>query len=368
MKTHKTTNSSQKFTRIFSAVIATTTLALGNVPNAQAASFSFSTGSISQNTFSNTLGTSFSFTNNTGSIVQNALMNAPSSASSSTGGCMFADQSVGGLTQSSSMCAPTRSQISISIPGSSSTGVDGSDWKAKMLADLAEKSESSGSNQNSTQTVSQTNNNIQTVSSNSTQINQTSTQTQSSTSSQISQSVNQTIVQTGTTQTNPILPNFIGNGMFSFTNVRSGLWFDPPTAYGFRYSMTDGSLFTDILNFPTGFNTPFTVAVGDTILGNFTAGQSVNFNNYSPLLGNLLIGDAGVSEFSVLGLNVDPTNPEVFPIQLQFNTETASFGQMAIFEPPTEAEDVPEPSTLLGSIFGFTAMAGALRRRVTTRK
>ncbi len=366
MNNNKTTNSSQQLTRIFSAVIATVTLALGIAPNAQGASFSFTTGSISQNTFSNTLGTSFSSTNNTQSIGQNALMNTPTS--SSTGGCMFAGQSVGGLTQSLSGCAPTRPQTSISIPGSSSTGVDGSDLKAKILANLAEKSESSGSNQNSTQVVSQTNNNIQTVSSNSTQINQSSTQTQSSTSSQISQSINQTIVQTGTTQTNPILPNFIGNGMFSFTNVRSGLWFDPPTAYGFRYSMTDGSLFTDILNFPTGFNTPFTVAVGDTIVGDFSAGESVNFKNYSPLLGDLLIGNAGVSEFSVLGLNVDPANPEVFPIQLEFDTETASFDQMAIFEPPTEAEDVPEPSTLLGSIFGFTAMAGALRRRVTTRK
>lgn len=154
--------------------------------------------------------------------------------------------------------------------------------------------------------------------------------------------------------------------MFSFTNVRSGLWFDPPTAYGFRYTMTDGSLFTDILNLPTGFNAPFTVAVEDTILGNFTAGQSVNFKSYSPLLGDLLIGDTGVSEFSVLGLNVDPTNPEVFPIQLGFDTETASFDQIAISDP--SKEKVPEPSTLLGSIFGFSTMVGALRRRVTTRK
>ncbi len=132
-----------------------------NAPNStstEGANFSFTTGSSFQNTFSNT--------NNTQSIVQNALMNPPSSTSNSTGGCMFANQSLNqsagnqfltqSITQSLSMCAPTRPGISISIPGSSKTEVDGSDWKAKILADLADL--------DSTEIVSQTNDPTETAS------------------------------------------------------------------------------------------------------------------------------------------------------------------------------------------------------------
>lgn len=165
--------------------------------------------------------------------------------------------------------------------------------------------------------------------------------------------------EVGATQENPILPTGGRPGVFSFRNVPSRRWYDPPTAYGFRYSMTSASLFTEILDFPTGFNTPFTVAVKNILLGDFTAGQSVKFKDYSNQLGNLLIDDTGVSEFSVTGLNVDPTNPKVFPIKLAFSTETASFDQEAI-------NQVPEPLTCFGGVLGLGAMVAARKRRSTT--
>jgi hypothetical protein len=56
------------------------------------------------------------------------------------------------------------------------------------------------------------------------------------------------------------------------------LWFDPPTASGYTYQMTDGSLFTEIVDLPTGFLKPFDVtAPGCSIPGTFEGGQSVNF-------------------------------------------------------------------------------------------
>lgn len=115
----------------------------------------------------------------------------------------------------------------------------------------------------------------------------------------------------GSSQQNPIMPNVTLPNMWEFTDVPRRTWSDPPTAYGFRYEMTSDSVFTQILDFPTGFTKPFTVLVKDVILGKFTAGNSVNFSNYSTLLGNLIIGN-GVKEFSITDLNVDPSNPAAF--------------------------------------------------------
>ncbi len=194
----------------------------------------------------------------------------------------------------------------------------------------------------------------------------TSSTTSSQTNSQISinsQTISQNLSQVGRTQINPVMPTRLNNGVFSFVNARTGLWFDPPTAFGFEYTMTDNSLFTNILDFPTGFSQPFSVSVQDISLGNFTAGQAVNFSDYSNILGNLLVSGSGVSEFSVTGINVDPTNPSAFPIQLQFNTDTASFEQRAIPHPQA-SKSVPEPSAVLGLLFmSATGMFGALHKR-----
>lgn len=164
----------------------------------------------------------------------------------------------------------------------------------------------------------------------------------------------------GSSQQNPIMPNVTLPNRWEFTDVPRRTWSDPPTAYGFRYEMTSDSVFTQILDFPTGFTKPFTVLVKDVILGKFTAGNSVNFSNYSTLLGNLLVGN-GVKEFSVTGLNVDPSNPAVFPIKLDFNTETANFNMHALLN--EEAEAVPEPSVMLGLFTSGSFLAGVVRKR-----
>lgn len=164
----------------------------------------------------------------------------------------------------------------------------------------------------------------------------------------------------GSSQQNPIMPNVTLPNRWEFTNIPRRTWSDPPTAYGFRYEMTSDSVFTQILDFPTGFTKPFTVLVKDIILGEFTAENNVNFGNYSTLLGNLLIGN-GVKEFSVTGLNADPSNPGAFPLQLDFNTETANFNMHALLK--EESQPVPEPSEIGGIVTSAAFFGGLLLKR-----
>lgn len=185
-------------------------------------------------------------------------------------------------------------------------------------------------------------------------------------------------------QYNPWMPNCSGgNGAtHGFCDVGGNGWFDPPTAYGFNYKMTSDSLFTSILDLPSNFIKPFTVAVGDIILGkNFTAGDRIDFSQFAAELGALLVNGTGVKEFTVTGLDVDPNNPAVFPIKLASNTDLMSFDMHALLNPDAApknpgvpggpdpdpgigggTEPVPEPTTILGTLV-FGAVAAKLKRQ-----
>lgn len=140
----------------------------------------------------------------------------------------------------------------------------------------------------------------------------------------------------GGSQQFPILPTIP-----TFLRGPSGRWFDPPAATGFEFTMTEGSLFTSIINFPVGIDGDnlFQVWVNDEIFGVYSTGQSVDFG-------------AGVSSFRITGIDpsVDGGDPMAFPIQLGFNTPEAAFTMVPI----------PEPSSVL-----LVAVSGALflRRR-----
>jgi hypothetical protein len=133
-----------------------------------------------------------------------------------------------------------------------------------------------------------------------------------------------------------ILPTTTTPGTFVFTSVPSGIWYDPATAYGFTYQMTAGSLFTDILNFPGRFGSALAVSSPECTIpgsGGFGEGSTVNF---ATLCGG------GVSTFTITGINplVDPDNPSAFPLQLAFNTPTASFTMQPVLVA------VPEPASV----------------------
>lgn len=152
----------------------------------------------------------------------------------------------------------------------------------------------------------------------------------------------------GFSQSDPALPVITAGGTFSFSDVVSGQWFDPPVTGGFLYQMTtSGSLFTHILGFPDGFSHPFSVYADGMLLGTYGPGSSVDFTT---------LPGGGVSSFEILGIKpgVDPSQPDAFPLQLTFNTTTASFTMTPI----------PEPSSIV--LVGTALVVGsgcAVRRR-----
>lgn len=114
---------------------------------------------------------------------------------------------------------------------------------------------------------------------------------------------------------------------FCFHGAPSGQWFDPPLAFGYEYKMAPNSLFTKVLDFPTGFQSAFSVSAGGISLGQFGPGQNVDFGSFP---------GGGVSSFRVTGIAplVDADNPAAFPIKLEFNTQTASFVMLPISGSP----------------------------------
>ncbi|NEQ32914.1 MAG: S-layer homology domain-containing protein [Leptolyngbya sp. SIO4C5] len=156
----------------------------------------------------------------------------------------------------------------------------------------------------------------------------------------------------GQTQASALVPKSLSqDGKWKvFKDVPSGLWFDPPTSYGFKYQSLGDALFTSILSLPVGIDSDelFTIVVGDQTLGKFSAGQAVDFVD--------LLGE-GVSEFKIL--EIDPLNGKTtdFAAQLAFSSEIGSFQAR-----PIHAEDIPESTPVAGlAALGFLGLL--LKRR-----
>jgi len=145
----------------------------------------------------------------------------------------------------------------------------------------------------------------------------------------------------GNTQNNPILPRSAADGWQVFNNVPSCRWYDPPASNGFEFEALDGTLFAEILDFPTGLDHHYTVSVGDQILGEFSPGDSLDFVS---LLG------AGVPNFKITDIDslIGNTPETAFPIQLAFDDRIGSFKMRPI--EPEAPRKVPEPTSWLGLI------------------
>ncbi|NEP14925.1 MAG: hypothetical protein F6K14_33060 [Symploca sp. SIO2C1] len=175
---------------------------------------------------------------------------------------------------------------------------------------------------------------------------------------------------TGITQFSPVLPVVFFPGSFTFINVRSGWWCDPPIAEGFEYEMiprdmpigltsrvfpgmtgqdtASDAIFTKISGFPEAVDQDdrFTVAVEGKVLGEFGPGETLDFGDYQEELGDLLVNGEGVKKFTISAIDpgVDAADPEAFPLRLEFNTPTASFEMRAIeTQQAAIAEDATEP-------------------------
>lgn len=154
----------------------------------------------------------------------------------------------------------------------------------------------------------------------------------------------------GNVETDPILPDQIQDNALIFTDVISGLWYDPIATDGYEFEMLSDSLFTQIDALPSFLVNPVTVVAGETVLGQFNAGDSVDFSSLG-----------GVTSFRILGISptVDGEDPLAFPIQLSFSSGIASFSMTPIA--------VPEPSSMLLAGMGALLGAAALARQPSRR-
>lgn len=154
----------------------------------------------------------------------------------------------------------------------------------------------------------------------------------------------------GSSQADPFLPTSVetdpesGLPVSHFEGAPSVAWIDPPLASGFTYTMTGPSLFTAILDLPTGFNAPFEVLVGAVSLGTFSPDTVIDFG-------------AGVSEFTIQGIDpaVDAEAHAPFAVQLEFDTLYASFTATPI--------PAPEPSVALAMPLAMLGVTLLCRRR-----
>ncbi|MBL8851602.1 MAG: PEP-CTERM sorting domain-containing protein [Planctomycetaceae bacterium] len=145
------------------------------------------------------------------------------------------------------------------------------------------------------------------------------------------------------------MPTSQDDDTFIFENVISGGYFDPIAADRYDFQMLDGSLFTSIDELPSFLVNPVTVLSGTTVLGQYGAGESVDFS----ALG-------GVSSFSILGINptVNGDDPLAFPIKLSFNNAIADFSMTPI---SSGVQPVPEPSSL--ALLSIGGLIGTMRLR-----
>ncbi len=152
----------------------------------------------------------------------------------------------------------------------------------------------------------------------------------------------------GASQENPILPNDeqrLDGGGFRIV-ASSGVWVDPPTANGYRYTMLSDAVTFDGITLPTGFGnmTVSTDACGT--LGSFQGGAHVAF----------CAADSREVAVTDIVPTFDSEDLTAFPVKLAFrNGDVAEFTAVPI--------PVPEPGTWAMIGLGLAVLAFGVRER-----
>ncbi|HVA45726.1 MAG TPA: PEP-CTERM sorting domain-containing protein [Pirellulales bacterium] len=156
----------------------------------------------------------------------------------------------------------------------------------------------------------------------------------------------------GISDVNPlVVPLNTGAGTYDFTGIRSDVWVDPPTTYGYLYDLTSGGTITEIAGLPSGYSN-LTVEDGSgNIIGTITDSGAISPSNPFPI---------NLSEFQILGIAppVDGTNSNAFPVLLEFSNATGN----NLTVTPLDAS-TPEPTSLLLFGLGMVGLAGSRWRR-----
>jgi len=161
-------------------------------------------------------------------------------------------------------------------------------------------------------------------------------------------------------QIEALLPDEVDGEWKKFYDVASNTWYDPPPWKGFELVGKDGTLFTQIFEFPCGVsaNNKFHVFVNDKKLGKFEPGDALNF---------LEVYKQPVESFKVVFEDLqNPDAPEQVPfsIQLEFNNELGNFWLRPL--PEDEVPSVPEPHSIIGLLLSGL-VSWRLQRRSTIR-
>jgi hypothetical protein len=123
---------------------------------------------------------------------------------------------------------------------------------------------------------------------------------------------------------------------YYFTNPFSGIWFEPPLASGFTYSLSSGN-FTEVAPLPSFFGFgPVSVIVGGVDVGSIDPGDTFDF---------LAHGLDNVSTFSLEGISPEldvgsPNFPTSFPTFLDFTGQPGSLVMTPILA------EAPEPASI----------------------
>lgn len=155
-------------------------------------------------------------------------------------------------------------------------------------------------------------------------------------------------VAPGETEENPVLPFVPAPGQFEFPAPRPRLWYDPPFAEGFTYTITGpGTEFVEVRapSLSVGFAGPFDIVIDGIVVASILPGESYFFD---PLDDPLV----HVTRFDLVGIFpfLDIAGPgfaTAFPTFLDFTGDALSLTMTAIL---ADSTSVPEPGTLL--LFG----------------
>jgi hypothetical protein len=160
-------------------------------------------------------------------------------------------------------------------------------------------------------------------------------------------------VAPGSNPENPLLPLVdTGTGVMTFDAPAPRLWYDPPFAKGYTYTLEGGGAFKKV-GITSGFG-DLTIRLPDGRLITLPSNTTYDFeaNGLAP------------TTFDIIGLNIDTGAPgfdpgTAFPTFLDFDAGASRLLMTPIIE---DGGTVPIPGTALLVVTGLAAM-GALRRR-----